>query len=181
MGKNKNKGNKKPQTVKQDVSNSQEIEVKNEVLSSTAKKLPTVSIVTITQYKRFDCLKVLRDLIKDQTYKNIIEWVVVEGSKTEDLAKMNAENVRQQLKNDLQLDLELVYVGWQGETKLGELRNRGNKTCKGDITVCMDDDDYYPPERVEYAVEKLSKSTAKIAGCSAVMIYDYFLHRLYKF
>jgi hypothetical protein len=64
---------------------------------------------------------------------------------------------------------------------LGELRNRGNTTCTGDITVCMDDDDFYPIDRVEHAVERLEGSKAKIAGCSAVLIYDYFLDKLYKF
>jgi thymidine kinase len=38
------------------------------------KKDKSVSIITITQLKRFTCLEILRDLIKDQTYNNIIEW-----------------------------------------------------------------------------------------------------------
>jgi hypothetical protein len=45
----------------------------------------------------------------------------------------------------------------------------------------MDDDDYYTNDRVEHAVTKLSSSKALIAGCSAVLIYDYFLDKLYKF
>ena len=36
---------------------------------------PTVSIITISQLKRFNCLEIARDLIKEQTYKNIFEWV----------------------------------------------------------------------------------------------------------
>ena len=139
-----------------------------------------VSIITVTQLKRFNCLQVLRDLIKDQTYKNIVEWVVVEGSKTEQDANINAKNM-EFFKENLGLSLNFVYIKWEPNTKLGELRNRGNKACTGDITVCMDDDDYYFPDRVEYAVSKLSKSQAKIAGCSAVMIYDYFLEKLFKF
>ena len=142
------------------------------------KKNQSVSIVTITQLKRFSCLEVLRDLIKEQTYKNIIEWVIVEGSKNENDAKMNAENIN--LLKDT-LSFPIVYLEYVPNIKLGELRNRGNKACKGDITVCMDDDDYYFPQRVAHAVEKLSKSSVKIAGCSAVLIYDYFLEKLYKF
>jgi len=146
---------------------------------SSGKSQPTVSIVTISQLKRFSCLQIARDLIKDQTYKNIIEWVIVEGSKTETDAKLNAENIKS-LSENSGLDFPIVYVEW-ADVKLGELRNRGNKACKGDITVVFDDDDYYFPDRVEHAVDKLTHSSAKIAGCSAVMIYDYFLDRLYKF
>jgi glycosyltransferase involved in cell wall biosynthesis len=150
---------------------------KNNQLSN--KPLPTVSIITITQLKRFNCLEIARDLIKDQTYKNIIEWVIVEGSKTQEDAKLNSHNIKQLIENS-GLDFQIVYVEW-ANGKLGELRNRGNKSCKGDITVVFDDDDYYFSDRIEHAVDKLTHSNAKIAGCSAVLIYDYFLNRLYKF
>jgi glycosyltransferase involved in cell wall biosynthesis len=152
---------------------------KNKNKQSTSKQ-PTVSIVTITQFKRFPCLLILRDLIKDQTYDNIIQWVLVEGSKNENEAKLNSDNISN-LKKNLELELELTYIPWQKGIKLGELRNRGNKACTGDITVVMDDDDYYFPERVEHAVHKLTNSNCNIAGVSAVMIYDYFLEKLYKF
>ena len=140
----------------------------------------TVSIVTITQLKRFDCLLILRDLIKDQTYKNIIEWVIVDGSKCQEDANQNKINIKL-LQDNSELSFPIIYIEWEDNIKLGELRNRGNKICSGDITVCMDDDDYYFPTRVSHAVEKLSKSSAKVAGCSALLIYDYFLEKLYKF
>jgi glycosyltransferase involved in cell wall biosynthesis len=149
--------------------------IKPEVI---VKKKPSVSIVTITQLKRFNCLEILSDLIKDQTYDNITEWVIVEGSKTKEDCDKNKENI-QKLKESTKL--KIVYVEFKESVKLGELRNIGNKTCTGDITVCMDDDDYYPKDRVEHAVTKLVSSKAKIAGCSAVLIYDYFLNKLYKF
>ena len=37
----------------------------------------TVSIVTISQFKRFECLKILEEIIKAQTYTDIIEWVII--------------------------------------------------------------------------------------------------------
>jgi glycosyltransferase involved in cell wall biosynthesis len=135
-----------------------------------------VSIVTITQLKRFDCLQILCDIVNTQTYKNIVEWVVVDGSKTKEDGSINENNIK-----TLQSTIPIVYVPWKPNTKLGELRNIGNRTCKGDITVCMDDDDYYTLDRVEHAVKKLSSSSANIAGCSAILIYDYFLDKLYKF
>ena len=89
------------------------------------------------------------------------------------------EDILKSFQNQtISTDIVVVDNGSEYENlKLSELRNKGNKVCKGDITVCMDDDDYYPNDRVSHAVEKLSSSKAKIAGCSGVLIYDYFLEK----
>ena len=138
------------------------------------KNNKSVSIITVTQLKRKDTILILFDLIRQQTYKNIIEWVIVEGSALESDGVSNSENIKK-------LGSELIkYIPWSGK-KLGELRNMGNRECTGDITVCMDDDDYYPPTRVEHAVKMLSESRCLIAGCSDKYLYDYHLERLYKF
>ena len=147
---------------------------------SKSNSKPSVSLVTISQLKRFSCLQILEDLIKEQTYDNIIEWVIMEGSKTAEDAKINAENIKSLIEKST-LKCKIIYCEYVSGIKLGELRNIANNKCSGEITVCMDDDDYYPPSRVSHAVEKLSSSKAKIAGCSAVLIYDYFLEKLYKF
>lgn len=76
--------------------------------------------------------------------------------------------------------MEIIYLEYSGK-KLSDLRNLGNTTCKGDIIVCMDDDDYYPPERVSSAVESLKNSSALLAGCSDIYLYEYFMGKLYKF
>jgi len=139
----------------------------------------TVSILTITQNKRFDCINILFDLIKNQTYKNIIEWVIIEGSKTKEEIEINSSNINNliSLKSN-ELTFPIIYIKNENIVKLGELRNIGNKNCKGDITVCMDDDDYYFPNRIEHAVDKLSKSNYLIAGCSNHLMYDYSLNIL---
>lgn len=67
------------------------------------------------------------------------------------------------------------------QNKLSNLRNIGNDTSNGDIIICMDDDDYYPPERVAHAVKKLSITKKLIAGCSSMYMYDFHLKSLYKF
>lgn len=172
MGKHKNKNK----------SINNESSTNKDLVNNGVKGKSTVSIVTITQLKRFECIRILRDMIKSQTYKNIIEWVIVEGSKTKEEADKNKIYISE-LKESVKDEQfpEIVYVEYVEGRKLGGLRNVGNTTCKGDITVCMDDDDFYPITRVAHAVEKLEGSSAKIAGCSAVLIYDYFLDKLYKF
>ena len=141
-------------------------------------KNPTVSIVTITQLKRFPCLEVLKDMIKAQTYKHICEWVVVEGSPLESEWVENSQKIKSLSES---FDIPIIYIEKKSGEKLGALRNKGNKACSGDITVVMDDDDYYPPERVSHAVEKLQDSPYLIAGCSDMYIYDYTLEKLCKF
>ena len=57
--------------------------------------ITSVSIVTITQYSRFDCLKNLYNLILLQDYATIDEWIIVEGSQTEQyIAILNKLNMR---------------------------------------------------------------------------------------
>jgi glycosyltransferase involved in cell wall biosynthesis len=143
----------------------------------------SVSIVTVTQIKRQSTIKITADLIRDQTYKNIIEWVIVEGSK----------NLQDCLENEkfikmLESNLPIVYIpGYHlengvavfNDNRLGALRNLGNAKCLGDITVCMDDDDYYPPTRVKHCVDMLKYCL--IAGCSGKYLYDYDLERLVYF
>lgn len=137
---------------------------------------PTVSIITVTQFSRSECLKNLLTLIQLQTYENIIEWVIVEGSKIEQDAIRNGEMIKELI---YKTSLNIVYLQYTGNA-LSDLRNNGNIACKGDIIVCMDDDDYYPKERVEDAVYKLGKSKCLIAGCSDIYIYDYGSEVLYK-
>jgi len=140
-----------------------------------------VSILTITQFKRFKCIKILFTMIQRQTYKNIREWVIVEGSQKKNDADKNNEFITQFI-NEIKplIDFQINYIKYSGK-KLGGLRNLGNESCNSEIIVCMDDDDYYPPERIEEAVNKLNNSKCLIGGVSDVYLYDFFLDRLFKF
>jgi glycosyltransferase involved in cell wall biosynthesis len=141
------------------------------------KKGKSVSILTITQNVRFECIKILYQMILKQTYKNILEWVLVEGSQNINDARQNKQKINEFIKNK---SIKINYIEFSGR-KLGGLRNLGNQSCSGDIIVCMDDDDYYPPERIEEAVEKLIDNPCLIGGVSDVYLYDFFMDKLYKF
>jgi hypothetical protein len=145
------------------------------------KRTKTVSIITITQYVRFSSLKVLFEMIKRQTYKNIFEWVIVEGSQIKEDAEKNKELIKEFI-NEIKpsITFSVNYIDYSGQ-KLGGLRNLGNNACTGEIIVCLDDDDYYPPYRVEEAVTKLNDTQCLIGGVSDVYLYDFFVNRLYKF
>ena len=143
-----------------------------------------VSIITVSQLHRFECLLNLYELIKLQKYKNITEWVIVEGSRSKEDGEKNKEYINALLQihsEDFEFfKIQIIYVEYTG-LSLSDLRNLGNNKCSGDIIVCMDDDDYYPPERISHAVETLRKSSYLIAGCSGLYMYEYFMGKLYKF
>jgi glycosyltransferase involved in cell wall biosynthesis len=94
---------------------------------------------------------------------------------------VNEMSVNEMSVNEMNVNVPINYIPYAAGAKLSDLRNRGNAACKGNIIVCMDDDDYYPPKRVESAVINLQNSTKQIAGCSYAYMYHYPLDKLYKF
>ena len=156
-------------------------------------KHPSVSLLTITQHSRFPCIQNLYDLIKRQTYTNIKEWIIVEGSPTLDLAEQNRIQITDFINNilnnrltnatnnNITIVMTIKYLDYSPDLMLSDLRHKGNLACTGDIIVCMDDDDYYPKDRVTHAVHQLQNSPKLIAGCSKAYMYDYFLDKMYKF
>ena len=66
--------------------------------------------------------------------------------------------------------------------KLGRKRNFMHEKTRGEIIVYMDDDDYYPPDRVNHAVNRLrAVPRALAAGSSIVYIYFNDLDKIYQF
>ena len=114
-------------------------------------KLPFVSVCTPT-YNRKKFFPALIECFKKQTYpKSRMEWVIVDdGTDSVESLVKNVEGVK--------------YIRPTGEKmKLGAKRNYMHKFSKGDIIVYMDDDDYYPPERVEEAVKKINRESFRIS------------------
>jgi glycosyltransferase involved in cell wall biosynthesis len=65
---------------------------------------------------------------------------------------------------------------------LGKKRNLMHEKSKGDIIIYMDDDDYYPPERISHAVKTLQDNPKiLVAGSSVLYIYFKHISQMYKF
>lgn len=130
---------------------------------------PFVSVCTPT-YNRREFIPYIIECFKSQTYpKELMEWIVIDDGEdsVEDLFK----------------DVECVkYFRYEKKMKLGRKRNLMHEKSKGEILVYMDDDDYYPPDRVNHAVNRLrSRPDALAAGSSAVYIYFKNLKKMYEF
>ena len=128
----------------------------------SANGKPFVSVCTPT-YNRRHFIPFLIKNFKAQTYpKELMEWIVIDDG--EDSVK------------DLFEGVECVkYFRVEEKMKLGKKRNFMHTKCKGDIIVYMDDDDYYPPERVNHAVNRLRSQPKALASGSSCM-YIYFKH-----
>jgi glycosyltransferase involved in cell wall biosynthesis len=70
---------------------------------------------------------------------------------------------------------QIKYVRLPQRVTLGRKRNIMHANCTGDILVYMDDDDYYPPNRVSHAVETLQQHPEALAAGSSVL-HIYFKH-----
>lgn len=136
--------------------------------SSKTKVFPLVSVCTPTFNRRPFIENMLR-CFRNQTYpKNRIEWIIVDDGtdKVKDLID----------KADIP---QIKYFELPEKLSLGAKRNYMHKHATGSIIVYMDDDDYYPPDRIEHAVERLqSDPKALCAGSSEIYIYFKTLNRM---
>jgi hypothetical protein len=77
---------------------------------------------------------------------------------------------------------QVKYFSVEQKMLLGCKRNFMHEKTKGDIIVYMDDDDYYPPERVSHAVNTLKKAPGALcAGSSEIYIYFKHVQKMYQF
>lgn len=131
-------------------------------------KKPFVSICTPT-FNRRPFIPFAIKCFEHQNYpRDKMEWIIVDDG-TDKI-------------EDLVAHLPYVkYFKYDEKMTLGKKRNLINSKATGDIIVYMDDDDYYPPDRVKHAVEKLKDSKALCAGSSAMFIYFKHISKMFLF
>ena len=132
-------------------------------------KYPFVSICTPT-FNRRPFIPSIIKCFENQTYpKDKMEWIIVDDGtdKIEDLVSHIPQ---------------VKYFKYDEKMTLGKKRNISNEKAKGDIIIYMDDDDYYPHDRVSHAVLML-KTTPKAlcAGSSTMFIFFKHINKMYQF
>lgn len=129
---------------------------------------PFVSLCTPT-FNRRPFIPYMIRCFELQTYpKDRIEWIIIDDG-TDPIG-------------DLVTNIPQVKYFYYGEQMLlGKKRNLMHSKCTGDIIIYMDDDDYYPPERISHAVETLINNPKYlIAGLSEMYIYFNSYQMMYK-
>jgi glycosyltransferase involved in cell wall biosynthesis len=131
---------------------------------------PFVSVCTPT-FNRRPFIPTMFACFKNQTYPmDRVEWIIVDDGtdKIRDLVESSGIT-------------NIKYFALDTKMPLGEKRNYMHKQSKGSIIVYMDDDDYYPPERIEHAVDKLQNNKeALCAGSSEMYIYFNHIKKMYQ-
>ena len=137
--------------------------------SKSKNNLPLVSVCTPT-YNRRPFIPAMISCFNNQTYpKDKIEWIIIDDGtdKIEDLVS-DIPNVK--------------YYKYDTKMPLGKKRNIMHEKSTGEILVYMDDDDYYPPERISHAVNMLqTHPKALCAGASEIYIYFKHLNKIVQF
>jgi glycosyltransferase involved in cell wall biosynthesis len=133
--------------------------------------LPRVSICTPTFNRRPFFKGAIENVLSQDYPKDKIEWIIVDDG-TDKIG-------------DLVSHLPFVKYIAIDKMPLGRKRNFMHQQCTfqkdDDILVYMDDDDFYPPQRVSHAVTKLTGSSALCAGSSEIYIWFNGLQKMYKF
>jgi glycosyltransferase involved in cell wall biosynthesis len=137
-------------------------------MAKTKKYRPFVSVCTPT-FNRRPFIENMFQCFRNQTYpKDRMEWIIVDDGTDKIHDLIASANIPQ-----------IKYFQLPEKLTLGAKRNYMHKQTKGSIIVYMDDDDYYPPERISHAVERLEeKKEALCAGSSEIYIYFKSLNRM---
>ena len=132
-------------------------------------KRPFVSICTPT-FNRRPFIPFMIKCFEHQDYpKDKIEWIIIDDGtdKIEDLVSHIPQ---------------VIYYKFDEKMSLGKKRNIAHEKCSGDIIIYMDDDDYYPPERISHAINTLNENPkALCVGSSEMYIYFKHIQKMYKF
>jgi hypothetical protein len=147
------------------------VKAKSHTPKLTKKYYPLVSICTPT-FNRRPFFPTLFECFKNQTYpKDRIEWIIVDDGtdKIKDLVDKSGIT-------------QIKYFELPKKVSLGEKRNYMHSKATGTMIVYMDDDDYYPPERVSHAVDTLMENKhALCAGSSEIYIYFKHIKKMIQF
>lgn len=122
-----------------------------------------VSVVTPT-YNRRPFIKTLISIYKNQTFpKEKMEWIIVDDGK---------DSVRDLFEEASMIIPNIRYIYKDEKMNIGAKRNLLNKEAQGQLIIAMDDDDYYPKDRVSTVVEMFAKyPRVDLAGASEMFMY----------
>ena len=158
MGK---KNNKKSSSKKPSSNQTQSSETSDSSTVFTSL-YPKVSLCTPT-FNRRPFIPMMIKCFQHQRYpKDKIEWIIIDDG-TDKIGDL-VSHIPQ-----------VKYYPYNEKMTLGKKRNLMHEKATGDILIYMDDDDYYPPERISHAVTTLQKNPQALCAGSSEM-YIYFKH-----
>lgn len=139
----------------------------------SADKFPFVSIVT-PSFNRRHFLPYLLYMFQYQDYPaHRRELVILDDSET------SSQDLIDQLV-DADSGENIRYIFSPKRLALGEKRNKLNELAIGEYIICMDDDDYYPADKISYTLHEMKKNRAMFSASGQIYIWYSHLNKIYK-
>lgn len=136
--------------------------------------LPFVSVITPT-WERRAFLPYLIYMFQYQDYPaDRRELVILDDS------ACSSQDLIDQINRTQHRDNPIRYYHVSEHLDLGQKRNRLNELAQGEYIICMDDDDYYPPDKISYTIGEMQRHNALFAGCDQIPIWYSHIDRIYK-
>jgi glycosyltransferase involved in cell wall biosynthesis len=149
-------------------------------LNDTKKSETDKAIIVVPTFNRFKFFPSLIYQFSYQTYPSDLLEIIILDDSTENVDK--TKQYIESLNDTIKHRLTYIYEP-NRHIPIGEKRNLLNQYAiqkKAKYIICFDDDDYYPPERVSYAVSALKNSNYQVCGTSILLIYYPKLNEIYK-
>jgi hypothetical protein len=162
-------GKKKPSTASIHHISTASVGIPEKSTPEYFKMYPFVSVCTPT-FNRRPFINAMISCFNSQDYpQDRMEWIIIDDG-TDAIEDLVASHPR------------VKYFKYDIKMTLGKKRNLLHEKSRGEILVYMDDDDYYPPQRVSHAVHMLlTHPDALCAGSSEIYIYFKHIGQMKKF
>lgn len=146
----------------------------NNAAPRAGREKPFVSVVTPT-WNRGAFLPYLLYMFRYQDYPaDRRELIILDDSENSHLAIINT------LTHQDPERFNIRYIHHPERLALGKKRNMLNELARGEYIVCMDDDDFYPADKLSYTVEMMQRHGALISGSDQIPIWYSHINRIFK-
>lgn len=140
----------------------------------TGREKPFVSVVTPT-WNRAAFLPYLLYMYRYQDYPvDRRELVILDDSPQSHLT------IIERLTQGKPEQFNIRYIHHPEKLDLGKKRNMLNELAKGEYILCMDDDDYYPADKISYTIAMMQQHRALISGSDQIPVWYSHINRLFK-
>ncbi len=141
---------------------------------ATHREKPFVSVVTPT-WNRGAFLPYLLYMYRYQDYPaDRRELVILDDS------PQSHQHIIDRLTNGTPEAFNIRYFHHPEKLPLGKKRNMLNELATGEYILCMDDDDYYPADKISYTIAMMQKHRALISGSDQIPIWYSHINRIFK-
>lgn len=140
----------------------------------TGRQKPFVSVVTPT-WERGAFLPWLIYMFRYQDYPaDRRELIILDDSAQSHLP------IIERLTEGNPAAFNIRYIHHPHRLALGKKRNMLNALAVGEYILCMDDDDYYPADKISYTIAMMQRHRALISGSDRIPIWYSHINRIFK-